>query len=249
MISAKIRSANHGRTCPAAIRRLSFRTTLALAVGMSALATANAQDPFTVKNGNGTATFARSADNKTLTITQTTPRAVLDWSEIFLPADETLNFVQPNNLSITLNRSTASTTLPFQIDGTVNATGQVWILNPKGVIIGSTGRVNAAGVLATTASISDADFMDLNKSSFVFSNATNAALTNYGQINVPSGYAVLAGRKVENITSSANSEALISASLGKIALGGGRDFTIDFAGNGLVSFLVADPAGATAAAA
>ncbi|WP_295446400.1 filamentous hemagglutinin N-terminal domain-containing protein, partial [Sphingorhabdus sp. EL138] len=214
---------------------------------MSALATANAQDPFTVKNGNGNATFARSTDNKTLTITQTTPRAVLDWTEIVLPADETLNFVHTlGSTSITLNRSTATTTAPFEINGTVTATGQVWILNPKGVIIGSTGRVNAAGVLATTASISDADFMDLTKSKFVFSDATNAALTNNGQINVPSGYAVLAGRTVANITSSDTSEALISASLGKIALGGGRDFTIDFAGNGLVSFLVADPAGATA---
>ena len=130
MTSAKIRSANHGRTCRPAIRRLSFRTTLALAVCMAALAAANAQEvPFTV--AKGTATFASSADNKTITITQTTPRAVLDWSEIVLPADETLNFVQPNNLSITLNRSTATTTLPFQIDGTVNANGQVWILNPQ----------------------------------------------------------------------------------------------------------------------
>ncbi|MDH4399840.1 filamentous hemagglutinin N-terminal domain-containing protein, partial [Sphingorhabdus sp.] len=215
---------------------------------MSALAAANAQEvPFTVAKGT-IASFERTNNNKTLTITQTSTRAVLDWSEIVLPADETLNFVQPNNLSITLNRSTASTTLPFQIDGTVIANGQVWILNPKGVIIGSTGRVNAAGVLATTASIDPDVFMN-STGSFVFANATNADLTNYGQINVPSGYAVLAGRKVANITSSATSEALISASLGKIALGGGRDFTIDFAGNGLVSFLVADPAGATAAGA
>ena len=211
---------------------------------MSALAAANAQEvPFTV--AKGTATFASSADNKTITITQTTPRAVLDWSEIVLPADETLNFVQPNNLSITLNRSTATTTLPFQIDGTVNANGQVWILNPKGTIIGSTGSVNAAGFLATTASIDPDVFMANSNGSFVFSGATEAAITNEGQINVPSGYAVLAGRNVEN----RNSGALISASLGKIALGGGRDFTIDFAGNGLVSFLVADPAAATAAGA
>ena len=151
---------------------------------MSALAAANAQEvPFTV--AKGTATFARSADNKTFTITQTTPRAVLDWSEIVLPADETLNFVQPNNLSITLNRSTATTTLPFQINGTVIANGQVWILNPKGTIIGSTGRVNAAGFLATTASIDPDVFMANSNGSFVFANATNAALTNNGQINVP----------------------------------------------------------------
>jgi filamentous hemagglutinin family protein len=249
MTSAKIRSANNCRTCRPAIRRLSYRATLALAVGLPALAAANAEEvPFTVAQGS--ATFASgsvsSGNNGTFTVTQTTRRAVLDWSRILLQAGETLNFVQPDSQSITLNRSSGSAA--FQIDGTINANGQVWLLNPNGTVIGATGRVNAAGFLATTASIDPVSFMDNSTGRFVFSGATNAAISNYGQINVPSGYAVLAGRNVANISSS-NNEALISASLGKIALGGGRDFTIDFAGNGLVSFLVADPAEATAAGA
>ena len=210
---------------------------------MPALAAANAQQvPFTVAQGS--ATFADGStsggSNGTLTVTQTSRRAVLDWSRILVQAGETLNFVQPDSQSITLNRSSGSTA--FQIDGTVNANGQVWFLNPQGTIIGSTGRVNAAGFLATTASIDPVSFMDNSTGRFVFSGATNAAITNYGQINVPSGYAVLAGRNVANISSNTTNEALISARLGTVALGGGRDFTIDFAGNGLVSFLVADPA-------
>ena len=248
MTSAKIRSVHHGQTCRPTIRHLSFRATLALAAGMSALAAANAQVssatsntqevPFTVARGS--ATFASSGNSGT--VTQTTRRAVLDWSRILLQAGETLNFVQPDSQSITLNRSSGSAA--FQIDGTINANGQVWLLNPNGTVIGATGRVNAAGFLATTANIDADAFMD-STGRFVFSGATEAAITNYGQINVPSGYAVLAGRNVANISSSATNEALISARLGKVALGGGRDFTIDFAGNGLVSFLVADPASAT----
>uniref|UniRef100_UPI0025CF1293 beta strand repeat-containing protein n=1 Tax=Sphingorhabdus sp. EL138 TaxID=2073156 RepID=UPI0025CF1293 len=244
MTSAKIRAANHGRTCRPAIRRLSFRTTLALAVGIPALAAANAEDvPFTIAQGNGSATFASNVDTKTFTVTQTTPRAVLDWSQILLQADETLNFVQPNSQSITLNRSSVATPLAFQIDGTINANGQVWLLNPQGTIIGSTGRVNASGFLATTADIDPGAFMD-STGRFVFSGATDATINNYGQIDVPSGYAVLAGRNVANISSSANNEAVISARLGKIALGGGQAFTVDLDGNGLMSFLVSDPAGA-----
>ncbi|WP_333567847.1 two-partner secretion domain-containing protein, partial [Sphingorhabdus sp.] len=212
---------------------------LAAANAQGTPATSNTQEvPFTVAGGS--ATFASSGNSGT--VTQTTRRAVLDWSRILLQAGETLNFVQPDSQSITLNRSSGSAA--FQIDGTINANGQVWLLNPNGTVIGATGRVNAAGFLATTAVIDADAFMD-STGRFVFSGATEAAITNYGQINVPSGYAVLAGRNVANISSSATNEALISARLGKVALGGGRDFTIDFAGNGLVSFLVADPASAT----
>ncbi|WP_353207731.1 MBG domain-containing protein [Sphingorhabdus sp.] len=212
---------------------------LAAANAQVAPATSNAQEvPFTVARGS--ATFASSGNSGT--VTQTTRRAVLDWSRIVLQAGETLNFVQPDSQSIALNRSSGSAA--FQIDGTINANGQVWLLNPNGTVIGATGGVNAAGFLATTAFIDADAFMD-STGRFVFSGATNAAITNYGQINVPSGYAVLAGRNVANISSS-NNEALISARLGKVALGGGRDFTIDFAGNGLVSFLVADPDPASA---
>ncbi|MFM9898295.1 beta strand repeat-containing protein, partial [Sphingorhabdus sp.] len=212
---------------------------LAAANAQVAPATSNAQEvPFTVARGS--ATFASSGNSGT--VTQTTRRAVLDWSRIVLQAGETLNFVQPDSQSITLNRSSGSAA--FQIDGTINANGQVWLLNPNGTVIGATGRVNAAGFLATTASIDPSAFMD-STGRFVFSGATDAAISNYGQINVPSGYAVLAGRNVANISTS-NNEALISARLGKVALGGGRDFTVDFAGNGLVSFLVADPDPASA---
>ena len=206
--------------------------------------------PFTVAPipGSGTpavtpvVTFHSDEATKTFTVTQNDLRAVLVWSVIELKEGETLNFDQlSGSQSITLNRSSGTT--PFKIDGTITAQGQVWILNPNGTVIGSTGSVNAAGFLATTANITDVNFFNNTSGSFVFSDATEAAITNEGQINVPSGYAVLAGRNVEN----RNSGALISATLGKIALGGGRDFTIDFAGNGLVSFLVADPTAATTA--
>jgi filamentous hemagglutinin family protein len=211
---------------------------LAAANAQVAPATSNAQEvPFTVARGS--ATFASSGNSGT--VTQTTRRAVLDWSRIVLQAGEILNFVQPDSQSITLNRSSGSAA--FQIDGTINANGQVWLLNPNGTVIGATGRVNAAGFLATTAIIDADAFMD-STGRFVFSGATGAPVYNNGQINVPSGYAVLAGRNVANISTSPTNEALISARLGKIALGGGRAFTVDLDGNGLLSFLVSDPGGA-----
>ena len=248
MTSAKTRSANHGRTRRPAIRRLSFRTTLALTVGLPALAAANAETtPFTVAPESGSVIFASNEATKTFTVTQAELRAVLDWSVIDLKEGETLNFDQQRgSQSITLNRSSGS--LPFKIDGTITAQGKVWIINPNGTVIGASGSVNAAGFLATTADITNVDFFNNTDGVFKFSGATVAAIENKGQINVPSGYAVLAGRNVANIgtiSSIANSGTLVSARLGTIALGGGQAFTINFDGNGLVSFLVEDPAGAT----
>ena len=80
------------------------------------------------------------------TVTQTNNKAIIDWRNLSVGQGDSLSFVQPSSAAIALNRITGSSV--SQIDGLLSANGQVWILNPNGVMIGKTGQINAAGFLA-----------------------------------------------------------------------------------------------------
>ena len=63
------------------------------------------------------------------TVTQTSARAVLDWGNLSVAAGSTLQFVQPDRNSITLNRVTGGTA--SAINGTLTANGQVWVVRRR----------------------------------------------------------------------------------------------------------------------
>ena len=104
----------------------------------------------------GSANFAQSG--KTLSVNQTSNRVVIDWRSFDIGANAQANFNQPSSSSIAVNRVNAGTD-PTRIDGGLHANGQVWILNPNGVLFGATARVNAAGIVASTANIVSSRFM------------------------------------------------------------------------------------------
>ena len=130
---------------------------------------------------SGTATISTSGT--TTTINQSTVKAAIDWSSFSTNSNEVVNFVQPNSSSITLNRVTGSTV--STLNGQLNANGQVFIINPNGVLFGSTSQVNTAGLVASTLNISNADF---NNNIFNFNNSSNnKTVENRGKITVPTG--------------------------------------------------------------
>jgi filamentous hemagglutinin family protein len=99
----------------------------------------------------GTATISSNAS--TTTITPTADRAVINWNTFNVGTTETVTFAQPNAQAAVLNRVTGSQLSSLQ--GTLNANGQVYLVNPNGVLIGNGAHVNVASFVATTASIAD----------------------------------------------------------------------------------------------
>ncbi|MGH7226448.1 MAG: filamentous hemagglutinin N-terminal domain-containing protein, partial [Gemmataceae bacterium] len=85
-------------------------------------------------------------------VTQTSSRAVIDWSGFNIGSGEQVDFSQPSSSAIALNRIHDSQ--PSSIDGQLNANGQVWLLNPTGIMFGSGAQVNVGGLVATTSNIS-----------------------------------------------------------------------------------------------
>jgi len=94
-------------------------------------------------------------------INQATQKAIINWQQFSIGAQEAVNFAQPNAAAIALNRVVNSVN-PSLIYGSLSANGNVWVINPAGVLVGSTGVINVNSFLASTLDILNDDFLSGN---------------------------------------------------------------------------------------
>jgi filamentous hemagglutinin family protein len=170
---------------------------------------------------------AITQDGLTTTIQQTSQNLSLNWQSFNVGAQETVNFVQPSASAIAINRIFDAN--GSQIMGRVNANGQVYLVNPNGILFGSGSQINVGGLVASTLDIQDAN---LNTSARTFSGSGPGRILNLGTINAASGgYVALLGNQVSN-------QGSVVAQLGSVVLGGGSAVTLNFNGNSLVNMVV-----------
>ena len=190
----------------------------------------------------GSATILPQPQFGSLTINQTSDRAAIDWQSFNVGAGGSVNFVQPNAQSATLNRVAGNFT--STIAGRISATGQVYLINPNGIAITPTGSVQTGGgFVASTLDLTNADFM-AGKLRFNAANAegSGAGVANAGSITAGSaGFVALLGSTVSNT-------GTISVPLGKVGLGSGSQATLDLNGDGFLQVALptdrSTPAGA-----
>ena len=189
-----------------------------------------AQSPQGATVASGSITVTRQG--ATTVVTQGTDKGIIDWRSFSIGAQEAVRFDQPGRSSVTLNRVTGSEL--SRIDGHLSATGQVWLSNPNGVLIGPGGQVNVGGLLATTGRIDAAEFLRSGRAA-IDQIGKDAAIVNSGAINITEGgYAALAAASIRN-------EGVIAARAGSVALGAGKAVTLDFTGDKLITFQVTKP--------
>ena len=81
---------------------------------------------------------------------------------------------------------------PSAIYGRLSANGQVFLLNPNGILFAPGAQVNVGGLVASTLNLSDADFM---AGRYTFTG-TGGSVTNQGAITTADGgYVALLGRR------------------------------------------------------
>ncbi|WP_417843288.1 filamentous hemagglutinin N-terminal domain-containing protein [Thalassospira sp.] len=164
----------------------------------------------------------------TLNVVQGSNSAIVNWQSFNVGSGNTVNFQQPGSSSVILNRVVGND--PSAIFGTITANGTVMLVNPNGVVFGKGSRVDVGGLVATTANIRDADFMSGNYNFDIASANPSASIVNAGDISIrDAGLAALVAPNVQNA-------GVIHARLGKVALGGAKTFSLDFHGDGLLSF-------------
>lgn len=174
----------------------------------------------------GNVAIDTSIPNQTV-INSTTDKSIINWQSYNVGTNETVRYNQPGATSISLNRVVGGS--PSQILGTISSNGRVWLVNPAGIWFGPSSMVNVAGLLATTANITDSDFMN---GQYNFSGSSNAAITNEGQIYIHSaGLAAFVGTSVTN-------NGVIQADMGAVVLGASKVYTVDFSGDQLINFAV-----------
>ncbi|SFL70591.1 two-partner secretion domain-containing protein [Pelosinus propionicus] len=175
-----------------------------------------------VTTGTGEITQAGT----TTTITQTSDKLGINWDSFNIAANETVVFVQPTSTSVAVNRVVGSDA--SYIYGVLSANGIVYLINPNGVLFGSSAQVSVGSLIASTLDISDSDLLADN---YTFSG-TGGTVVNQGTITASDGgYVVLLGNQVSN-------QGTIIANQGTVALGAGNQISIDFDGDGLLSLSV-----------
>ncbi|KKW82327.1 hypothetical protein AAV96_00715, partial [Acinetobacter sp. AG1] len=119
-----------------------------------------------------------SQNNNTLNVHQNSQNVGIQWDSFNIGQNATVNFYQPNTSSIAVNRVLDSNA--SQIMGKLNANGQVFLLNPNGVIFSKTAQVNVGGIVASTLNVTDSDIIS---GKFKLQNQGNAAsIENYGSV-------------------------------------------------------------------
>jgi hypothetical protein len=116
------------------------------------------------------------------------------------------------------------------------------LINPNGVLFGAGSRVDVAGLIATTANLSDQDFKAGRLNFALPSNSPTASVVNRGTISVAEGGLVaLVAPGVAN-------QGVINARLGRVSLVSADRFTVDFHGDQLIQFALDDKVARTVVA-
>ena len=90
-------------------------------------------------------------------ITQTSNNVAINWQSFNIGVSEAVRFAQPSASSIALNRVLGQN--PTEILGSLTANGQIFILNPNGVLFGRGAQVDVGGLVASTLRLGTEDFM------------------------------------------------------------------------------------------
>lgn len=172
----------------------------------------------------------------TQTITQGTQRAIINWNGFSIDVGELVHIVQPNSISALLNRVVGQD--PSVIMGALRANGQVFLVNPNGILFGPSAQINVGSLVASTLNITDSDFIAGNLNFTQSPDHALASVINQGTIKVDdNGFVVLTGPMVAN-------EGVILARVGQVALAAGQQSTVSFDPTGMIQ--VALPAGSEA---
>ncbi|HEX6858907.1 MAG TPA: YDG domain-containing protein [Caulobacteraceae bacterium] len=161
----------------------------------------------------------------TMNVVQASSKAVINWQSFDVGADAAVNFSQPGKDAVALNRVLGHD--PSAIYGKLTANGQVFLINPNGVLFAPGAQVNVGALVASTMDISDQDFL---AGTYRFNrDGSSGAVVNEGALSA--GYVALLGSRVSN-------GGVISAPMGTVALASGEAVTLGITGQNLVSVQV-----------
>src|SRR6185503_8839822 len=137
----------------------------------------------------------------TTNVNQGSQKAIMDLTVLRVPQNNTLNFNQPGKDAVFLGRAVGNT--PFENYGTINANGQLFLVNPQGVYFAPGSSVNVGGIVARTVALAAGNRVALDMigdrliSVRVEQAALGAAALNKGTILAEGGSVYLLARSAD----------------------------------------------------
>ena len=193
------------------------------ACGSAALSATSHPTGAQVVSGSGSITQS----GNTTDVRQSSTDLSIDWLSFNVGSQATVDFIQPSASAVAVNRIAG--TNGSEILGHIDANGQVWLINPNGIVFGQGAVVNVGGLVASTLAAGDSGSSGSTQS---FAGAGTGFVLNQGAISAAQGgYVALLGNQVVN-------QGTVTARLGTVALGAGSAATLTFAGNALVKMQV-----------
>ena len=178
----------------------------------------------------GSAAISQTTNNTQ--INQSSQRAAINWRSFDVGNRQSVTFNQPSASAVALNRVAGPD--PSQIAGRIDANGQIILMNQSGVIFYKGAQVNTAGLIVTTANMTDKNFMAGKLKFDQASQNPNAAIDEAGNVTIKeAGLAALVAPQVRN-------SGTITAQLGHVVLAGAKTATLDLYGDGMLSLDVTD---------
>lgn len=120
----------------------------------------------------------------TLNIHQSSQNLISTWGSFNIGPEATVNFHQPSHSAVAINyildRSAS------QIMGQLNANGQVFLLNPNGIIFSQSAQVNVGGLVASTLELNPLD-METGTFTLIGDAVSTATIENQGKISSSNG--------------------------------------------------------------
>jgi filamentous hemagglutinin family protein len=168
-----------------------------------------------------------SQSGAAMRIEQASSRAAIDWQSFNIGAQASVTFDQPSANAIALNRVLGAS--GSEIFGRLSANGQVFLVNPNGILFGRGAQVDVGGLVASTLGMSPHDFMS---GRYVLrGQGTPGAIVNQASIRAPRGSVALIAPSIVN-------DGLIEAQYGAVSLAAANAATVDFIADGLVQIRV-----------
>ncbi len=174
----------------------------------------------------GLPTVSTSTSGTTMTITQTSPTAILNWQNFNINNGYSVNFVQPSSTASALNRIWDAN--PSTIAGALNANGQIYLINQNGIIFGNGAQVNTGALIASSLDIKDSvyqkGYLANNNTIGVFSAPTFSGTG--GFVRVDTG-AMLNGSRIMMFAPVVENNGSIATTDGQAVLAAGHNIYLE----------------------
>lgn len=181
------------RRCPRSLSLPRFVLSLLVGTPVAVLPpNARADLPTGAQVVHGDVSIAQAGSR--MTIDQASHHAIVNWQSFNLGAGEQFRLNQPGVDAAMLARVVGGD--PSLLLGALKADGKLFLINPRGVIVGEGATIDTAAFTASTLDVSDAEF--LAGGAMTFKGDSNAGIVNLGKITAREGNVMLFAHTVKN---------------------------------------------------